>query len=96
LNVPVKNDSDDSYERTYTVPETIVIKGSKDLINKTGSLTAKEIDVSYLYEDTEIPLEYELPEGVYVAKGYEGYVLNVKVTEKAKEDTEDNGENSEG
>ena len=96
LNVPVKNDSDDSYERTYTVPETIVIKGSKDLINKTGSLTAKEIDVSYLYEDTEIPLEYELPEGVYIANGYEGYVLTLKVTEKAEEETEENGENSAG
>lgn len=96
LNVPVKDDSDDSYERTCTAPETIVIKGSKDLINKTGSITANEIDVTYLYEDTEIPVEYELPEGVYLAKGYEGYVLKVKVVEKVEEEEEETGENNAG
>lgn len=35
LIVPVKDDSDDNYERTHTVRNTIVIKGSKDLVNKT-------------------------------------------------------------
>ena len=96
LNVPVKDDSDDSYERTYTAPETIVIKGTKDLINTTGSLTAKEVDITYVYEDSEIPLEYELPEGIYLVKGSEGYALKVKVTEKVEEDTEGTIEHGAG
>ena len=96
LNVPVRDDSDDSYERTYTAPETIVIKGSRELINKTGSVTAKEIDITYVYENSEIPVEYELPEGIYLANGYEGYVLKVNVTEKAEEDKDETDGNGAG
>ena len=88
LNVPVTDDSDDSYERTYTVPDTIVIMGSKELINKTGSITADEIDISLFYEDTEIPLTYELPEGIYLADGYEDLILKLTVKEKVEEETE--------
>ena len=86
LVVPVKDDSDDNYERTHTVRNTIVIKGSKDLVNKTGSLTADEIDISQYYEDAEIPLTFELPDGIYLEKGYEAPVLKLKVKEKATEE----------
>lgn len=86
LVVPVKDDSGDNYERTYTVQDTIVIKGSKDLVNKTGSITADEIDISQYYEDAEIPLTFELPDGIYLEKGYEAPVLKLKVKEKATEE----------
>ena len=86
LVVPVKDDSDDNYERTHTVRNTIVIKGSKDLVNKTGSITADEIDISQYYEDAEIPLTFELPDGIYLEKGYEAPVLKLKVKEKATEE----------
>ena len=86
LVVPVKDDSDDNYERTHTVRNTIVIKGSKDLVNKTGSITADEIDISGYYEDAEIPLTFELPDGIYLEKGYEAPVLKLKVKEKATEE----------
>ena len=86
LVVPVTDESDDNYERTYTVPDTIVIKGSRDLINKTGSITADEIDISWNYEDAEIPITFELPEGIYLAKGYEEQLLVLKVKEKAVEE----------
>ena len=89
LNVPVKDESDDDYERTYTAPDTIVIKGSKDLINKTGSIDADEIDITYIYEDSEIPVEYELPEGIYLAQEQGELVLKVVVKEKAAEGSED-------
>ena len=89
LIVPVTDDSDDSYERTYTAPETIVIKGSKDLINKTGSITAGEVFISQYYEDTEVELTYELPEGIYLAKGSEGLTLQVTVTEKDQEEDDE-------
>ena len=86
LVVPVKDDSDDNYERTHTVRNTIVIKGSKDLVNKIGSITADEIDISQYYEDAEIPLTFELPDGIYLEKGYEAPVLKLKVKEKDTEE----------
>lgn len=94
LIVPVKDDSDDNYERTHTVWNTIVIKGSKDLVNKTGSITADEIDISQYYEDAEIPLTFELPDGIYLEEGYEALVLKLKVKEKAAE--EEAGDNQTG
>ena len=86
LVVPVKDDSDDNYERTYTVQDTIVIKGSKGLVNKVGSITADEIDISRYYEDAEIPLTFELPQGIYLEYGYDAPVLKLKVKEKAAEE----------
>lgn len=94
LVVPVKNDSDDNYERTHTVQNTIVIKGSKDLVNKTGSITADEIDISGYYEDAEIPLTFELPAGIYLEEGYETPVLKLKVKEKVTE--EESGDSQTG
>lgn len=94
LVAPVKDDSDDNYERTYTVQNTIVIKGSKELVNKTGSITAEEIDISRYYEDAEIPLEFELPDGIYLEEGYEAPVLKLKVKEKVTE--EEAGDNQSG
>lgn len=88
LVVPVKDDSDDNYERTYTVQDTIVIKGGKELVNKTGSITADEIDISEYYEDAEVPLTFELPEGIYLESGQDAPVLKLKVKEKAEEDEE--------
>ena len=92
LVVPVTDGSDDNYERTFTVPETIVIKGSKDLINKTGSITADEIDISQYYENAEIPITFELPEGIYPEDGYEDLMLTLTVKEKVvEEETEGEG-----
>ncbi len=92
LVVPVKDDSDDNYERTYTVQNTIVIKGSKDLVNKTGSITAEEIDVSRYYEDDEILLTFELPDGIYLEEGYEEPVLKLRVKEKVPEEEAEDGQ----
>ncbi|MBE6019168.1 MAG: hypothetical protein E7230_02365 [Clostridiales bacterium] len=89
LNVPVKNESDDSFERTFTVPETIVIKGTKEVINKTGSITAAEIDISQYYENAEVPLLLELPEGVYLAEGQEELIMKIMVIEKTEEEQEE-------
>ncbi|MBR0308661.1 MAG: hypothetical protein IJH92_07190, partial [Mogibacterium sp.] len=75
-----------NYERTHTVRNTIVIKGSKDLVNKTGSITADEIDISQYYEDAEIHLTFELPAGIYLEKGYEAQVLKLQVKDKATEE----------
>ena len=92
LVVPVKDDSDDSYERTYTVPETVVIKGKQSTVEEFTGITAKEINIGGYYEDSEIPVEFDLPEGLTLADGQEGTLLvSLKVTEKEKDkDKDDN------
>ena len=94
LVVPVKDESDDSYERTYTVPETVVIKGKKSTIDAYTGVTANEIDIAYYYEDSEIPIEFDLPEGVTLADGQENLLLSLKAAKKEKkekEETEEHG-----
>ena len=91
LVVPVKNESEDSYERTYTVPETIVIKGKKSTIDAFTGITAKEIDLANYYEDGEIPIKFELPEGVTIDGEQDPYMLKLKVVEKEEEEEEEEG-----
>lgn len=89
LSVPVKNTQDDYYEREYTVPDQVTIKGPQEDIDKIGTVRAYEVDISGVYEDTELPLEYNLPEGVYVADRSKNQKIRVTVTEKEEEDTSD-------
>ena len=86
--MPVKDDSDDSYERTYTAPETVVIKGKKSTVDNFTGITANEIDISNYYEDSEIPIEYDLPEGVSIADEQKPQVLKLKVVEKEEEESD--------
>lgn len=89
LLVPVKDESDDSYERTYTAPETVVIKGVPSLIETFTGITADEINIAGYYEDSEIPVTIEPPEGVYIVEGQEEQlVLKLKVVEKKTEEEE--------
>ena len=87
LVVPVKDESDDSYERTYTVPDTIVIKGKKSTIDTYTGITANEIDLANYFEDAEIPIEFELPEGVSIDEEQKPYMLKLKVAEKEEEES---------
>ena len=91
LVVPVKDESEDSYERTYTVPETVVIKGRKSTIDPFSGITANEINIANYYEDSEIPIEFDFPEGVFLVDGQEDQmVLKLKVVEKEEEEETEN------
>ena len=91
LVVPVKDESEDSYERTYTVPETVVIKGRKSTIDSFSGITANEINIANYYEDSEIPIEIDFPEGVFLVDGQEDQmVLKLKVVEKEEEEETEN------
>lgn len=83
LTVPVKNDSDEQYERSYTIPDTITIKGPEDVVSKLGTIRAEELNLSYYYEDTELAIECNLPEGVQFANESEPPVLKLSVVKKA-------------
>lgn len=95
LVVPVKDGSDDSYEREFTVPETVIIKGKRSTIEIFTGITAIETNIANYYEDIDIPIEFELPEGVFLADGQEDQlVLKLKVTQK-EENEEGEGEEEE-
>lgn len=92
LVVPVKTADDDSYERTYTVPETVIIQGKESTVNAFTGITAREIDISRYYEDSEIPIEFDLPEGISITDGQDQQLfLVLKVVEKEKEEKAEDG-----
>ena len=71
-----------------------MIKGKKSTIDAFTGLTANEIDISYYYEDSEIPIEFDLPEGVFIDEGQDELMLSLKAVKKEKkekEETEENG-----
>lgn len=86
LKMNVRSNVDDSYERTYTAPNLVTIKGSKSTIAKVDSITSQEIDVRYIYADEDIDIEYDLPEGVYISDRSMGQKLRLKVTRKESDD----------
>ena len=81
-------DEDDGYTRTYSAPDTIVIKGSEDAVAGITSVSTKLIDIDNMYEDQEVELEYDLPEGVHIAYESEGLVMKVKVA-RTESETDD-------
>jgi YbbR domain-containing protein len=93
LIVPVKDESDDSYQRTYTVPESVVIQGKKSTIDSFSGITANEIYIGDYYEDSEIPIEFDLPEGVSISDGQDQQlILKLKVVEKKEKEKDKENE----
>ncbi|MBQ6456259.1 MAG: hypothetical protein IJJ31_03945 [Mogibacterium sp.] len=84
----VTDDPDDNYVRTWYAPEKIVIKGAADLVQNIDSVSTEEIELSEMYENTDVELEYDLPEGIYLANGSEGKIIKIRVTEKEPEEEE--------
>ena len=92
LTVPVNSKVNDNYERKYSAPQTIKIKGNKEDLDKIASVSALEIDIRYVYEDEEIPIELDLPEGVYPANDSEAVVLKVTAVKTPSEEKTEDGE----
>ena len=60
------------------------------MIGTYTGITAEEINIAGYYEDSEIPVAIEPPEGVFIVEGQEEQlVLKLKVVEKKTE--EDDG-----
>ena len=64
LNVPITGNQNTFVTREISVPKTITIKGTDELLSQIGSITCKPVDVSYIFEDTVINIETLLPEGI--------------------------------
>lgn len=96
LKVNVKNKADEDYERKFSAPDKVTIKGAKDVIDKISSVDTEEIDISYTYEDGEVPIYCKLPEGAYLADNPDKLVLKYTVSKKATEETEKETTKEEG
>ena len=80
---------DDDYNRTWSAPSTIVIKGSAEAISDVDRIYTTKIDLGLITENTEFELEYDMPEGVYLANGQEGKMVRIRVTKKKAEEIDD-------
>lgn len=83
LDVPISGVEHSAFERSVSVPKTITIKGREDVLSSIKSISCGEIDLSDVYEDTNIKIDPILPSGVTAAS--ESQNLYVKVSVKGVE-----------
>ena len=86
---------DDNYTRKWTAPNDIMVKGTAAALQDLTQISTVPIDLSYIYEDTSVDLEYDLPEGVYVANASLGKTMWVKVSEEEETDDGDSESSTE-
>ncbi|RAP43939.1 MAG: hypothetical protein BZ136_09215 [Methanosphaera sp. rholeuAM74] len=79
LSVDAVSKGDSSYKRTYSAPETVIVKGPPDLIKNLIQIRTQKINLNSYYEDTEIDVPYILPEGVVLANEQEPQTIKIKV-----------------
>ena len=86
LNVPITGNQNTFVTREISVPKTITIKGTDELLSQIGSITCKPVDVSDIFEDTVINIEPLLPEGIEVATDSQHLQITVAVAGAATRD----------
>ena len=86
LNVPITGNQNTFVTREISVPKTITIKGTDELLSQIGSITCKPVDVSDIFEDMVINIEPLLPEGIEVATDSQHLQITVAVAGAATRD----------
>ena len=61
------------------IPETVVIRGDKNVVDKVDQILAKNINLSDYTVSAEIPLEVFLPEGVELAEASKTLVAKIAI-----------------
>ena len=79
LEVPINDEKDDGYERTTKAPDTILIKGNKEIVDAVETISTETVDISQILENESVELTPILPEGVEVAEGSPKLILTVSV-----------------
>lgn len=79
LKVPVIGNNNTFVTREISVPKTITIKGTDELLSKIDSITCKTVDVSDIFENTQIPIQPLLPEGIEIATDSQNLQVIVSV-----------------
>ena len=81
LLVNIKESENDGYERTWTAPETVTVRGLPSLLESLESVGTKEVDLSRFKESGDFRLILDLPSGVELAETSEEPLLQVEVTD---------------
>lgn len=85
LEVPITEADNLEIRRTISVPESITIKGRGADLEDIEKVTAKEINLNNVMENTTISIEPILPENVEVSEESESLLVKVQVSKmKAK------------
>lgn len=79
LKVPIIGNNSTFVTREISVPKTITIKGTDELLSKIDSITCKTVDVSDIFENTQITIEPMLPEGIEIATDSQNLQVIVSV-----------------
>ena len=83
IEVLVINEEAYGIERKYTVPKTMVIKGTEGILSDINRIVCKTVDLKDITQSTTIALEPQLPEGVQIAEASKN--LSMEVTVKQEE-----------
>ena len=86
LNVPITGNHNSYVTRDITVPKTITIKGTDEMLSQISSITCSPVDVSEIFEDTVINIEPILPEGIEIAMDSQNLQVIVTVAGAAVRD----------
>ena len=86
LNVPITGNESTFVTREISVPKTITIKGTDELLSQISSITCRPVDISDIFEDTLINIEPLLPEGIEVATDSQHLQITVAVAGAATRD----------
>lgn len=84
LHVDVTNDSYGGIERSYSVPKTIVIKGTEDALRGVSLIKCQTVDLKNVLEDTAVELKPILPTGIQVAEASKNLSLSITVKDTIK------------
>ena len=76
LNVHLLKRSHDD-DLTYDMPDKVTIKGLDSTLRTVNSIDSEEIDVTGITEDTDITIDFILPDGVYIANNSLGSYVRV-------------------
>ena len=79
LRVPITGNDNSYVNREITVPKTVTVKGTDELLSQIDSITCRPVDVSDVFEDTVIDLEPVLPEGLEIATDSQNLQMVVAV-----------------
>ena len=79
LEIPIKGEATGGVSRRVSAPQELTIKGYEEDLKGVDKVTAEAIDLTGVYENTEISVKPILPNGVELASNSLGPVLQVSV-----------------
>ena len=88
LHVPVTGENSGDVERIVSVPKTVMIKGSEEVLKDITEITCRTLDVSGVYSNTNIELSPLLPEGIKLSDDSLGISAKVTVKDLSKKTLE--------